>query len=256
MRSAVWVGAALALMLASPASAQVMARGYYNHVGARISAYFPGVTNVDQVKIENITHYVEGQDSKEVPAVRFSHTSSDGTRYAITSVDFAPHFEPHDSTVQGSMAHAATVYRKKGEVILDEASRTDRIPSHLLNIRLPNGRILYTQIILHQDDELMQRRLVIAEAEIAPRARQPGLFMASVGIINPKFFGTSADHTTWRVRYTAAGPPQHDARLVATQPWGVGEFGEVMSAGGEAIPGTPAPEGQPAREGQGQPARN
>jgi hypothetical protein len=233
-----------------------MARGYYNHVESRISAYFPGVTRVDQVKIENIMHYVEGQDSKEVPAIRFSYTSPDGTRHAITSIDFVPHFEAHDSTVQGSMAHAAAVYRKKGEVILDEASRTDRIPSHLLNIRLPNGRILYTQFILHQDDELDQRRLVIAEAEINPRARQPGLFMASVGIINPKFFGTSADHTTWRVRYTAAGPPQKDARLVATQPWGLGEFGQVMSAGGEAIPA--APEGAPRPEGgggQGQPAR-
>jgi hypothetical protein len=81
-----------------------------------------------------------------------------------------------------------------------------------------------------------ERRLVIARAEVPPGARQPGLFLSSVGIINPEYFGTDADHTLWRVRYTPAGPPIHGQELVATQPWGVGVFDEVMSAGGEAVP--------------------
>jgi hypothetical protein len=77
---------------------------------------------------------------------------------------------------------------------------------------------------------------VIAQAETPPRGRQPGLFLASIGIINPEYFGTDADHTLWRVRYTPAGPPIHGQELVATQPWGLGVFEEVMSVGGEAIP--------------------
>ena len=234
MRSLVWLAAAFTLALSSPAGAQVMARGYYNHVESRISAYFPGVTNANQVAIEEFAYVTERGPS--VPSRRFVYRAPNGSRYSVTSVDFKPHYPSQDVIVQASMAHAATNYRKLGEVTFDAGHRTDRIPAHQMNIKLPNGNLLYVLLILHHDDEMDERRLVIAEAETPPRARQPGLFLASVGIINPKFFGTSADHTLWRVRYTPGGPPQKDPRLVATQPWGVGEYGEVMSVGGEAIP--------------------
>lgn len=226
-----------AAMAAAPANAQVMARGYWNHVESRVSFFVSEITEADQVTSEIIEHRIGRTDEpKIVPAWRHNFTSSRGTRYAVTSVDFQPHYEPHQSAVQGSMMEAATAYREKGTVILDQFVRSDRIPGHILNVDLPNGNTLFVVFMLHQDDVLDQRRLVIAEAEVPPGGRQPALFLASIGIINPEFFGTDADHTLWRVRYTPAGPPIHEAELVATQPWGIGVFDEVMSAGGEAVP--------------------
>jgi hypothetical protein len=233
MRVSVSAAFAITIALSSPAAAQVMARGYYNHIDSRVSVYFPGVTNTNQVRIEQFSYTTERGPA--VPSLRF-HYAANGTRYAVTAVDFKPQYPAQDVIVQAAMAHAATNYRQLGQVTFDAGHRTDRIPAHQLNIRLPNGNLLYVLLILHQDDEMDERRLIIAEAETPPRARQPGLFLASVGIINPKYFGTSADHTLWRVRYTPGGPPIKDPRLVATQPWGLGEFGEVMSVGGEAIP--------------------
>jgi hypothetical protein len=234
MRFPVWCAAAFTLALSSPADAQVMARGYYNHLDSRISAYFPGVTTANQVTVEDFNYTTERGPA--AAARRFTHRTPDGIRYTVTSVNFKPNYPSQDVIVQASMAHAATNYRKLGEVTFDAGHRTDRIPAHQLNIRLPNQNMLFVLLILHQDDQMDERRLVIAEAETPPRRRQPGLFLASVGIINPQYFGTSADHTLWRVRYTPAGPPLNDPRLVATQPWGLGEFQETMSVGGEAIP--------------------
>jgi len=233
------------LLVSSAADAQeVMARGYYNHIESRISAYIPGVTSVDQVSLEEFTygpmedgHFIES-------AYRASHTGEGGTRYGVTSVDFATpevvalgvRYGKDGTIIKSIMAHAATNYRELGEVTYDQGTVVEFIPAHQLHVTLPNGRILYVLFILHRDDELDQRRLIIAEAETAPRARQPGLFLSSIGILNPEYFGTDADHTYWRVRYTRAGPPLHLGELVATQPWGIGVFEEEMSAGGEALP--------------------
>jgi hypothetical protein len=243
------------------AAQEVMARGYYNHIESRISAFIPGVTNVDQVAVEEFS-YGPTEDGEMIDSAwRLTHTSTDGTRYQIQSVDMATpavealgnRYGKDGTIIKTAMTHAAAVYRQKGEVLYDAGTVVEFIPAHILNMRLPNGRLLFVLFILHRDDEMNQRRLVIAEAETAPRARQPGLFLASVGLINPQYFGTSADHTYWRIRYTQAGPPLHLGRLVATQPWGVGEFGQVMSAGGEALPPPPgdapaAPPAQPAQQ--------
>ena len=228
------LGAATAL--AAPANAQVMARGYWNHVESRVSFFIPEVTQADQVTTETIDYAVDGNEPMVIPAFQHTFIGRGGTIYKVTSVDFAPYYEPHNSTVQYSMMDAATKYRQKGEVILDAGTRSDRIPAHILNVELPNGNTLFTVFMLHQNDDMNERRLVIAEAETPPGGRQPALFLASIGIINPEFFGTDADHTLWRVRYSPAGPPIHGQELVATQPWGVGEFEEVMSAGGEEVP--------------------
>ena len=76
--------------LATPVHAQeVMARGYYNHIESRISAYIPGVTSVDQVDLEQFT-YGPMEDGHMIDSAwRASYTGEDGTRYSITSVDFA-----------------------------------------------------------------------------------------------------------------------------------------------------------------------
>lgn len=235
----------LPLTLAAPVHAQeVMARGYYNHIESRISAFIPGVTSVDQVDVEQFT-YGPMEDGYMIDSAwRATHTDENGTRYTITSVDFATpevvaignRYQKDGTIIKTAMAHAATNYRQLGEVTYDQGTVVEYIPSHKLHVTLPNGRYLTVLMIYHRDDEMDQRRLIIAEAERNPRARQPGLFMASIGIVNPEYFGTDADHTFWRVRYTPEGPPLHLGKLVATQPWGVGIFGEEMSAGGEALP--------------------
>ena len=224
----------------APASAQVMARGFYNHVEDRISFFIPNITRADQITIEEVVGLTTRGGNTGTPPIdhiarRHSYVSENGSVYAVTSIDFREDYAAHHPDLQAAMATAATEFRQRGEVILDQGTRSDRIPAHLLNIRLPNENILYVLLILHQDDEMDERRLVIAQVETPPRARQPGLFLSSVGIINPEYFGTDADHTLWRVRYTPAGPPINGQELVATQPWGLGEFEEVMSVGGEAI---------------------
>jgi hypothetical protein len=241
---------AVFIVAVSPSGAaaqEVMARGYYNHIESRVSTFIPGVTSVDQVAVERFS-YGPMEDGPMIDsAYRLTHTSTDGTRYQIQSVDFATpevvalgnRYGKDGTLIKTAMTHAAANYRKMGEVLYDAGTVVEFIPAHILNLRLPNGRLLFVLFILHRDDDMDQRRLIIAEAETAPRARQPGLFLASVGIVNPQYFGTSADHTYWRVRYTQAGPPLHLGKLVATQPWGVGQFQENMSAGGEALP--PAP---------------
>jgi hypothetical protein len=243
--SSIAIAAVLSAALSSAAAAQeVMARGYYNHIESRVSTFIPGVTSVDQVDVEKFTYGPTEDGEMIASAWRLTHNSTDGTRYQIVSVDMATpevvalgnRYGKDGTIIKTAMTHAAAVYRKKGEVLYDAGTVVEFIPAHILNMRLPNGRLLFVLFILHRDDEMDQRRLIIAEAETAPRARQPGLFLASVGIINPQYFGTSADHTYWRLRYTQAGPPLHLGRLVATQPWGVGQFEQVMSAGGEALP--------------------
>jgi hypothetical protein len=245
MRSFVCFIAALAAISSAPAAAQeVMARGYYNHIESRVSAFIPGVTSVDQVDVQKFS-YGPMEDGPMIDSAwQITHNSHDGTRYKVQSVDFATpevvalgnRYVKDGTLVKTAMAHAAANYRKLGTVTYDAGTVVEFIPAHILHLTLPNGRLLYALFILHRDDEMDQRRLIIAEAETAPRGRQPGLFLASVGIINPRYFGTNAEHTSWRVRYTQAGPPVQGGRLVATQPWGIGEYGQVMSAGGEALP--------------------
>lgn len=236
-----WTALLLALIAAEPVSAQVMARGFYNHVEDRISFFIPEVTSADQITIEEVVGLNTRGGNTGGPTIdhfarRHSYSAANGTLYSVTSIDFKEDYPAHHPDLQATMATAATEFRQRGDVILDNGTRSDRIPAHILNIRLPNENVLYVLLILHQDDDMDERRLVIAQAETPPRARQPGLFLSSVGIINPDYFGTDADHTLWRVRYTPAGPPIHGQELVATQPWGLGAFEEVMSVGGEAVP--------------------
>jgi len=225
----------------APALGQVMARGYYNHVEDRISFFISAVTSPDQITIEDVVALTTRGgtglvDPIEHIARRHSYVSPNGSIYSVMAIDFREDYPENHIDVQYSMALAAAEFRQRGEVILDQGMRSDRIPAHMVNVQLPNGNVLYGLFLLHQDCEMDERRLVIAQVETPPGARQPGLFIASVGIINPEYFGTDSDHTLWRVRYTPAGPPICGQELVATQPWGVGEFDELMSSGGEAIP--------------------
>ena len=137
-----------ATMSAMPASAQVMARGYYHHLESRASFFISEVTEADQISTEMFTYHVEGNEPMDVPAWRHSYLDSRGTQHHVTVVDFAPYYEKSNSTVQYSMTDAATNYRQMGEVILDQGTRSDRIPSHILNIQLDNGNVLFVVLML------------------------------------------------------------------------------------------------------------
>ena len=80
-----------AAMAAAPANAQVMARGYWNHIESRVSLFIAEVTEPDQVTSEVVEHHIVRTDEpRTVPAWRHSFTSSRGTNYAVTSVDLRP----------------------------------------------------------------------------------------------------------------------------------------------------------------------
>ncbi|MGY9106566.1 MAG: hypothetical protein ACKVG0_08555 [Alphaproteobacteria bacterium] len=127
------------LLVPSAADAQeVMARGYYNDIESRISAYMPGVTSVDEVSLEQFTYGPMEDGHLIETAYRASHTTEDGTRYGVTSVNFAtPEVEAlgvrygFDGTmIKSAMAHAATNYREMGEVTYDQATVVEFIPAH------------------------------------------------------------------------------------------------------------------------------
>jgi hypothetical protein len=186
MRFAYYVTAALALFLATPSPAQTWTQ--YPNIEDRFLISFPG-----PVQVENIMYMTE--DDMMLRARR--HVAEwNGGIYAVTSVDFTPLYEAYHTTLQGSMAHAATNFRKRGTVTYDAYARTDRIPSHNLQITEPGGRRLYVTIVLHQDEALMARRLIIAEASVPPNSRPPSLFLAGLGVL---------DAMGNRIRYEADG---------------------------------------------------
>ncbi len=135
--------------------------------------------------VEEITYMIE--DDVTIPARRWSVQLAD-EYYVVTTVDFADHYEAHDTTVQGSMAHAATnlrrIARLTEDITHDSYARYDRIPSHLLHINKPGGDRLYALIVLHQDEKLDARRLYIIEAHVTEGAPPPGLYQQSFEVFD------------------------------------------------------------------------
>src|SRR5688572_4194715 len=155
MRSASLIVAAALLSLSAlssgAAAQEVMARGYYNHIESRVSTFIPGVTSVDQVAVEKFS-YGPMEDGPMIDsAYRLTHNSTDGTRYQIQSVDFATpevvalgnRYGKDGTLIKTAMTHAAANYRKMGEVLYDAGTVVEFIPAHILNLRLPNGRLLF-----------------------------------------------------------------------------------------------------------------
>ncbi len=176
MRLANLITAAVALCFSSPAFAQNWSE--YINIEDRFTISMPA-----DVTVEEITYVTE--DGSPLPARRHS-AEWNGNRYAVISVDFAQGYEAHDTVVQGSMAHAATNYRQLGEATYDAYARINRIPSHQLYITQPDGRRLYVVIVLHQDNNLDARRLIILEANSPAGARPPTLFLTSLSVLDPE----------------------------------------------------------------------
>jgi len=182
----------LPVLLAFPGIAAAQNWQQFKSIEDRFSVNFPG----DPI-LEEVTFTAE--DGNEIPARLWSARSGE-EYYAVTVIDFDPHYEPHDPTVQGSMAHAATEFRRRfpsmENVTYDGAMRIDRIPGHTLQISKPEGGFLYVLLVLHQDEVLNAQRLYITEADVPPGVPPPGHFQQSFEILDE----TGAD-----IRYSPDG---------------------------------------------------
>jgi hypothetical protein len=158
----------------------------------RFSVNFPG-----EPVVEEISYMLE--DGMTIPARRYSVRTGE-EYYAVTVVDFWGHYDAFATTILGSMAHAATQFRRNADSIeditYDAYMRVDRIPGHALQIRTPEGGRLYVLIVLHQDENLQARRLYITEAQVSEGVPPPGLFQQSFEVL---------DSSGQDIRYEADG---------------------------------------------------
>lgn len=153
----------------------------YVNVEDRFSVNFP-----DDPMVEPIEYSTE--DGMMIPARRYTATNGE-ERYAVTVVDFYDHYDAYDTTIQGSMAHAANRFRRQVEriedITYDAYMRIDRIPGHALQINTADGGFLYVLVVLHQDENLDARRLYITEAQVPAGSPPPGLFQQSFEVLDP-----------------------------------------------------------------------
>ena len=167
-----------ALISASPALAQGWLQ--FTSIEDRFSVNFP-----EEPAEEEFTYITA--DETEVPARIYSAMEGQ-SRYVVTAIDFAEHYEPHATTVQGSMARAAARFRQSvahtDAITYDAYMRIDRIPGHALQIRKPDGGLLYVLILLHEDENLDAQRLYITEAHVPPGAPPPGAFQQSFQVLD------------------------------------------------------------------------
>jgi hypothetical protein len=179
-------------LVTTPALAQLVPQIEYTNIPDRFRTNFPAQPRVEDTTITTLN--VTSGEEMVLKARRHVAQWNGGT-YSVTSVDFKPYLEPHNVTIQSSMAYAATQFRKLGTVTYDAYQRTDRIPGHIMYITLPSGERLYVLMILHQetvkglDDYALsdpaERRLLIAEAKIPADERPPSLFLTSLQVVEP-----------------------------------------------------------------------
>jgi len=135
-----------------------------------------GVDMPKQPAIQEITY--TSWRGRKVPA-RIHSVQEGGSRYSVTVVNYAS--EPDVTDVLGSIAFAATTFRKRGgEVTFDAYQQVDRVPGHELHIRNADGSITYVEI------NLFERRLYILEATVPRNAAPPLEFQMSLSILDGK----------------------------------------------------------------------
>ncbi len=125
-------------------------------------------------------------DDIDLPARQYTAARGDSL-FKLIVVDYS---DARITTMRGSIAHAATQFRQRGEVTYDAYAQIDRIEGHQLQIIEPNGRRLFVAIHLHEG------RLYTLEASAPARAPPPGHFQQSLEIL---------DDEGNRIRYTADG---------------------------------------------------
>jgi hypothetical protein len=167
----------LILFAASPASAQ----GWQEYLSRedRFVQVFPGAPAIEETSWTDFN----GNDR---PARRYSGVRN-GSTYSLTVVDFT---EADYNTMRGAYAHAAYVYRKKGEVTYDAWAMIDRVDGHALQINLYDGNKMFFAAHMHQG------RLYILECVMRPRDSAPVQFMQGMVFL---------DENGERVRYGTNG---------------------------------------------------
>jgi hypothetical protein len=170
----------LTLVLSAGAFAQVWAE--FTSIEDRFMTNFPGTPT-----LENIMYTTE--DGPQIPARRWSARKGQ-EYYAVTVVNFAPHYDFWEPRIWSSMAHAATQFRRTvpmtRDITYDAQMRMNRVPGHALQINKQDGGRLFVLIVLHQDPMLDTRRLYIVEAHVPSGAPPPGLFQQAFGVTNPQ----------------------------------------------------------------------
>jgi len=138
---------------------------------------FPGEPTVEDFEYD----YEKGQLPNLVPgqitAKRFQAFDGD-SRYAIIVVNYQQ--IDHTTTLKGTIAHAASLYRPLGESTYDSYAHLERLDGHHMQLVLPNGRQMHVAIYFHYPD----RRLYILEAEVPANAPPPLHFVAALQILN------------------------------------------------------------------------
>ncbi len=130
MRLLGFVVGALVLVLSSGAHAQPWVS--YLGVEDRFAIGFPTEPTVED------TEWI-GENGELRSARRYSSERS-GNTYVLIAVDYS---DADDAYLRASYAHAAAVYRQKGEVTFDDEASVDRIDGHQLQITLDSGRRIF-----------------------------------------------------------------------------------------------------------------
>ncbi|MCH8858787.1 MAG: hypothetical protein IID54_04315 [Proteobacteria bacterium] len=175
----------LALMLPGGAFAQTWTE--YVSGQDRFHIVFPGEPQVEEVE------WISA-DGLRVPARRYSAEQGDN-HYSITVIDYEG---ARLGTMLGSMAHAATAFRQKGDVTIDAYAQLDRIGGHQLQITEPDGRLLYVAIYLHDNF------LYVTEASVPLTSPRGTIFQHSLSI---------TDENGIRVRYNRDGTRNFERQL-------------------------------------------
>jgi hypothetical protein len=162
------------VLLVGAASAQGWAE--YISTDDNFLTNFPGQPTVEAFDYD----YETGQLPEfvgEISAKRYQAMDGD-SRYAIIVVNYQ--MVDHVTTLKGSIAHAASLYRAMGETTYDSYAHLERLDGHQLQLELPGGRQMYVGIYFHYPD----RKLYILEAEVPPNAPPPQHFVAALQILD------------------------------------------------------------------------
>jgi hypothetical protein len=163
--------ACLVLLLSGAALAQSFI--VYVDREQRFSVNLPAQPRIEQFRYIHL-------DDEMVPARRYT-AERDGTRFIVTVVDMTG--MDNVSRVRGSIAHEAWSIRKRvaakrGEIIYDAYSQISRIEGHQIQARYPDGSLDSWQLLIRD------KRFYIQEADVPAGAPPPGLFLASLWILD------------------------------------------------------------------------
>lgn len=163
------------LMFASPGLAQGW--GEYINMEEHFLTNFPGEPTVENYDYDYEKGQLPALVAGEITAKRFQAFDGE-SRYAIIVVNYQE--IDHITTLKGTVAHAASLYRAMGETSYDSYAHLERLDGHVLQLTLHNGRQMHVGIYFHYPD----RRLYILEAEVPANAPPPLHFTAALQILN------------------------------------------------------------------------